>query len=77
MVRIGLIVIIIPLVIHINQGSPLDAYVGHWDFTCTWKVLQTYPSPTYTVYILNMTSQTWLNGMIPTKPLLINMNNFS
>ena len=66
MFRIMLLFVTLTLIISMNYASPLDQYVFHWDFTCTWKLLQTYPSPTHTVYIINMTSQTWLNGNITT-----------
>ena len=59
-----LLLIVFILMANVKCPSPLDEYVYHWDPTFSYKLLQTYPSPTYTVYILNMTSQTWLNGII-------------
>jgi hypothetical protein len=50
--------------VHVIYGTPLDDYVNKPDPAFSWKLLQTYPSPTYTVYVLNMTSQQWLNGII-------------
>jgi hypothetical protein len=47
-----------------NCGTPLDDYVNKPDPAFTWKLIRTYPSPTYTVYVLNMTSQQWLDGII-------------
>jgi hypothetical protein len=44
--------------------TPLDDYVNTPDPTFGWKRLQTYPRTTYTVYILNMTSQKWMDGEI-------------
>jgi len=64
MIRILLLFATIVLVIKINCGTPLDDYVNAPDPSFTWKLIQTYPFPTYTVYILNMTSQKWLDGII-------------
>jgi hypothetical protein len=47
-----------------NCGTPLDDYVNKPDPAFAWKLIRTYPSPTYTVYVLNMTSQQWLDGII-------------
>jgi hypothetical protein len=66
MSRMMLLFIMFTLIVNVNCANYLDKYVTHWDFTCTSKLLQTYPSSTYTVYVLNMTSQTWLNGIITT-----------
>jgi len=76
MSRMVLLFVMITLLINVNHGSPLDSYVGHWDFTCTSKLLQTYPSSTYTVYIINMTSQTWLNGIITANKTIYQYNYF-
>lgn len=51
-------------IIYINEGTPLDDYVNKPDPTFSWKLIATYPSSTYTVHILNMTSQTWFDGII-------------
>ena len=64
MFRTILLVVTLSLFVCVNCESPLDAYIYHWDETCTWKLIETYPSETYTVYVINMTSQTWLNGRI-------------
>jgi hypothetical protein len=47
-----------------NYGTPLDDYVNKPDPAFAWKLIRTYPSPTYTVYVLNMTSQQWFDGRI-------------
>lgn len=43
-------------------GAPLDDYVNTPDPNFSWKRLQTYPQTTYTLYVLNMTSQKWFDG---------------
>jgi hypothetical protein len=45
-------------------STPLDDYVNTPDPMFSWKRLQTYPQPTYTLFILNMTSQQWFDGKI-------------
>jgi hypothetical protein len=49
-------------IVHKTYATPLDDYVNTPDPTFAWKLIQTYPSSTYTVYVLNMTSQKWLDG---------------
>lgn len=44
--------------------TPLDDYVNTPDSTFGWQRLETYPRPTYTVYVLNLTSQKWMDGEI-------------
>ena len=46
----------------LTAGSPLDDYVNTPDPVFSWQRLQTYPQPTYTLYVLNMTSQQWFDG---------------
>jgi hypothetical protein len=50
--------------ISINDGTPLDDYVNQPDPVFSWKLIETRPLSTSTVYILNMTSQQWFNGII-------------
>jgi hypothetical protein len=64
MYRIMLLFVMIASIINMNCGTPLDDYVNKPDPAFSWKVIQTYPSSTYTVYILNMTSQQWFDGII-------------
>lgn len=45
-----------------SDATPLDDYVNKPDPIFSWKLIRTYPSSTYTVYVLNMTSQTWFDG---------------
>jgi len=51
-------------IINLNFGTPLDDYVNEPDPTFNWKLIQTYPSSTYALYILNMTSQKWFDVKI-------------
>jgi hypothetical protein len=44
------------------QSTPLDDYVHAPDPHMNWTVLQTYELPDYFLYILNFTSQKWLDG---------------
>ena len=44
------------------QSSPLDDYVHAPDPYMNWTVLKTYDMPDYVLYILNFTSQKWLDG---------------
>ena len=64
MFRMVLFVVMITFIINVSHGSPLDYYVFHGELICTAKVLETYPSSTHTVYVMNMTSQKWLNGRV-------------
>jgi hypothetical protein len=63
----------ITLMADMSCSTPLDDYVNTPDPHFAWKLLETYPSPTYTVYILNMTSQQWMDGiMTAIKTIFIN-----
>lgn len=42
--------------------TPLDDYVKAPDTHFSWNVIQTYQQPDYVLYILNFTSQKWLDG---------------
>lgn len=44
------------------ESTPLDDYVHADDPHFAWTVIRTYDQPDYTLYILNFTSQKWLNG---------------
>jgi hypothetical protein len=57
-------VLIFVLILNTCSLTPLDDYVNTPDSTFSWKRLETYPRPTYTVYVLNMTSQKWMDGKI-------------
>jgi hypothetical protein len=56
-----------------SYSTALDDYVNTPDPHFSWKLLETYPSSTYTVYVLNMTSQQWMDGiMTAIKTIFIN-----
>jgi hypothetical protein len=57
-------VVLFVLILNNCFGKPLDDYVNTPDPMFSWKRLQTYPQPTYTVFILNMTSQQWFDGKL-------------
>lgn len=44
------------------SSAPLDDYVNTPDPNFSWRRLQTYPQASYTLYVLNMTSQKWFDG---------------
>jgi len=70
MYRILLLFVTIATILNINYATPLDDYVNKPDPAFAWKLIQTYPSSTSTVYILNMTSQQWFDGItIETKTI--------
>ena len=59
-----LLIVVFVLNTNLNSSTPLDDYVNTPDPHFSWKLLQTYPSSTYTAYVLNMTSQQWMDGLI-------------
>jgi hypothetical protein len=44
------------------ESTPLDDYVHLDDGHFGWTVIRTYEEPDYKLYILNFTSQKWLDG---------------
>ncbi|CAF3173165.1 unnamed protein product [Rotaria socialis] len=64
-------VFIVIFVIASNKclGTPLDDYVHTPDPIFSWTRLQTYPLPTYTLYVLNMTSQRWFDESFSSQPI--------
>jgi hypothetical protein len=64
MYRIVLLFVVVVSIISITSSTPLDDYVNKPDPNFSWKLLQTYPSAAGTVYILNMTSQQWMDGKV-------------
>lgn len=44
------------------ESTPLDDYVFANDSHFGWEVIKTYNQPDYDLYILNFTSQKWLDG---------------
>jgi hypothetical protein len=47
-----------------NDATPLDDYVNKPDPAFAWKHIKTYLSLTHTNYILNMTSEKWMDSRI-------------
>ncbi|CAF1342356.1 unnamed protein product [Adineta steineri] len=67
---IGLSCIVVFIIILNNcLATPLDDYVNTPDPMFSWKRLQTYPFPTYTLFILNMTSQRWFDDSLSSQPI--------
>ena len=62
MCRILLLFITSFAIVQLNDATPLDDYVNKPDPNFAWKLIQTYPSSAYTVYVLNLTSQKWFDG---------------
>ncbi len=57
-------VVIASLFISKCESTPLDDYVHANDSHFGWVVIQTYEQPDYNLYILNFTSQKWLDGQL-------------
>ncbi|CAF1488253.1 unnamed protein product [Adineta ricciae] len=57
------------IIFNYGQATPLDDYVNTPDPMFSWKRIQTYPLPTHTIYILNMTSQRWFDDSVSTQPI--------
>jgi hypothetical protein len=55
-------VVVASLCISSTQSTPLDDYVHANDSYFAWTVIRTYQQPDYNLYILNFTSQKWLDG---------------
>jgi|688.fasta_scaffold774253_1 hypothetical protein len=49
------------------KSTPLDDYVNAPDPHYGYEIIQTYNMTGYTVYILNFTSQIWLDGKFQEK----------
>lgn len=61
---IALVVLVIATFLLVDQShsTALDDYVKAPDPHFNWTVIQTYKEPDYILYILNFTSQKWLDG---------------
>jgi hypothetical protein len=57
-------VVIAALCIGNSESTPLDDYVHANDSYFAWTVIKTYQQPDYDLYILNFTSQKWLDGKV-------------
>lgn len=47
-----------------NECTPLDDYVNTPDPHFNWTVIDTYVEPDYKLYVLNFTSQKWIDGKL-------------
>ncbi|CAF1416794.1 unnamed protein product [Adineta ricciae] len=54
---------------HREFSSPLDDYVHAPDPYMNWTVLKIYDMPDYVLYILNFTSQKWLDETFSNRPM--------
>lgn len=61
--------IIVLLCIGCVHSTPLDDYVHANDSYFGWTVIKTYEQPDYNLYILNFTSQKWLDETVSTRPI--------
>jgi PhoPQ-activated pathogenicity-related protein len=52
-----------------SESTPLDDYVHAADPHFGWTVIRTYEQPDYILYILNFTSQKWLDETFTDKPI--------
>ena len=59
---IGIFIVLSAVALNSYLATPLDDYVNAPDPMFSWKRLVTYPQATYTLYVLNMTSQQWFDG---------------
>ena len=59
---VGLLVAIGLLCIGQSRATPLDDYVRAPDPHFGWTVIRTYEQPDYVLYVLNFTSQKWMDG---------------
>lgn len=64
-----LLVVIIGVSINIINATPLDDYVNTPDSHYSYELLQTYEDIGSKVYVINMTSQKWLDETIVKNPI--------
>ena len=58
----NLLVLIVILKASICSATPLDDYVKKADSHYKYKLIQSYTYDDCAVYVLNMTSQKWMDG---------------
>ena len=68
--------ILISLTINSSESTPLDDYVHAEDPHFGWTLINTYDEIDYKLYVLNFTSQKWLDGNINSKFFLLNTTHF-
>jgi hypothetical protein len=64
-------IVLFVIVLNSCLATPLDDYVNTLDPMFSWTRLETYPQSTYTIYVLNMTSQQWFDGTVIFYKMLI------
>ncbi|CAF1349524.1 unnamed protein product [Rotaria sp. Silwood1] len=66
-----LVILILHIITCINQyeSTPLDDYVNAPDPHFGWTVIKTYEEPDYTLYIVNFTSQKWIDETFSTRSI--------
>nr|KAG5691328.1 hypothetical protein BaRGS_014027 [Batillaria attramentaria] len=52
-----------------TRASPLDDYVNRFDPTYNYTVISKFHGPNYTLYNINMTSQTWKSTAVLDRPV--------
>lgn len=52
-----------------SQATPLDDYVNTPDPHYNYELIQTYSQVGYKVYVLNMTSQKWMDETVVENPI--------
>lgn len=57
------------LFVGLVKSTPLDDYVNAPDPHFQYELIKTYPEQGYTVYVLNVTSQKWLDETIVVNPI--------
>lgn len=68
MLSIFIFAIILFNVINVNS-TPLDDYVNSPDSHYKYELIKTYELTGYKLYILNMTSQKWLDETVVSNPI--------
>ncbi|CAF3956686.1 unnamed protein product, partial [Rotaria sordida] len=51
------------------QATPLDDYVNAPDPYFSWTIIETYEEPDYKLYIVNLTSQKWIDETFSSRPI--------
>ena len=60
------------MLVYLTNGinsTPLDDYVNEPDPHYSYQLIQTYTEVGYKVYVLNMTSQKWMDETYVTNPI--------
>ena len=65
----SLVIIVLFAVALVANSTPLDDYVNTPDSHFSYKLIKTYNMVGYKLYVLNMTSQKWLDETIVSNPI--------